>query len=222
MTVSSATNGIQSDATNTQNTSSVTQAIGQTQDQFLKLLMTQMQNQDPMNPLDNAQVTSQIAQISTVTGIQQLNDTVKALTSAMSSMQTMQTASLIGKNVLAEGNYLQLASGAGVAGYNLGADADAVTVSVYDSSGSLVYTAPQGGHSAGSYAFQWDGKTNAGGTAPDGNYSIAVSATQGGNKVDATALAVGQVNSVTLTSTGAQLNVNGLGALDMSKVKQIL
>lgn len=222
MTVSSATSGIQSDSTNTTGTSSVTKAIGQTQDQFLKLLMTQMQNQDPMNPLDNAQVTSQIAQISTVTGIQQLNDTVKALTTAMSSMQTMQTASLIGKSVLAEGNYLKLSSGSGIAGYNLDSKADAVTVSVYDSTGNLVYTAPQGGREAGTYAFQWDGKTNSGATAADGNYNISVKATYGGDKVTSTALAVGTVNSVTLTSTGAQLNVSGLGSLDMSSVKQIL
>src|SRR3990167_8083696 len=75
-----------------------------TQDRFLKLLVTQMKNQDPLNPMDNAQVTSQMAQLSTVTGIDKLNVTLQALSDSMASSQSLQAASMIGYGVLVPGN----------------------------------------------------------------------------------------------------------------------
>src|SRR5690349_5722545 len=79
------------------------------EDRFLKLLVTQMQNQDPLNPMDNAQVTSQMAQINTVTGIDKLNTTVQGLNSQFVQMQALQGASLMGKGVLVAGNKMTMA-----------------------------------------------------------------------------------------------------------------
>lgn len=219
----SVTSSIVSDATNTKNTaaSSSTNSVADAQDRFLKLLVTQMQNQDPLNPMDNAQVTTQMAQIQTVSGIEKLNQTLQSLSASYAATQTMQSASMIGHSVLTDGNLLTLKGGAAVAGIDLSAAADQVEVDVYDQYGTLVNTNKLGGRDVGSFAFQWDGKDDKGNALPDGNYSFTVKATKGSDKVDATALALGLVNSVRLTSTGSLLNVQGLGEVDMAKVRQI-
>src|SRR4051794_1170360 len=89
-------------------------------DRFLKLLVTQLQNQDPLNPMDNAQVTSQMAQINTVTGIEKLNTTVQGLNSQFVQLQALQGASLVGRDVLMQGDALQTSDGAGTGGFELG------------------------------------------------------------------------------------------------------
>jgi flagellar basal-body rod modification protein FlgD len=218
----SASSSIVADATNTKTTSKTTDSMSEAQDRFLKLLVAQMQNQDPMNPMDNAQVTTQMAQISTVTGIEKLNQTMATLNEAYSASQTMQSASMIGHSVLAEGDVMQLSGGSAIAGVELAEAADRVEISVYDSGGTLVSTNKLGGRDAGNFAFQWDGKKDDGTTAVDGKYYFAVKATSGGERVESTSLAVGKVNSVTLTGSGSLLNVEGLGSVDMSKVRQIL
>src|SRR5919108_212739 len=85
-------------------------------DRFLKLLVAQMQNQDPLNPMDNAQVTSQMAQINTVSGIAKLNDTVQGLNTQFVQMQALQGASLVGRDVIVPGNKLDIADGVGQGG----------------------------------------------------------------------------------------------------------
>ena len=90
-----------------------------TQDRFLKLLVTQMKNQDPLNPMDNAQVTTQMAQLSTVSGIDKLNATLQALSDSMSSNQSLQAASMIGHGVLVAGKGIELANGGGYGGVEL-------------------------------------------------------------------------------------------------------
>lgn len=108
------------------------------QDRFLKLLVTQMKNQDPLNPLDNAQVTTQMAQLSTVTGIEKLNATLEAFTKA----QAFQAVGMIGHYVLAPGEFLNLAGGVGLGGFELAGAADKVKVGVYDAKGALVRRLP--------------------------------------------------------------------------------
>jgi flagellar basal-body rod modification protein FlgD len=198
-------------------------AAQETEDRFLKLLVTQMQNQDPLNPLDNAQVTSQMAQLSTVTGIDKLNDTVKALSDSFYAGQSLQAASLVGHGVMIPGNKLELVDGAAYGGVDLSRAVDKLTIKVKDASGAVVYSTDLGAQkAAGSIPFQWDGTTDGGAAAPDGSYTFEVVAEQGGKKVDATALAVGQVASVSLGLQGATLNVVGLGPVSLSQVKQIL
>ncbi len=198
-------------------------AAQESEDRFLKLLVTQMQNQDPLNPLDNAEVTSQMAQLSTVTGINQLNDAVKAISESFLAGQSLQAASLIGHGVMIPGKKLELADGVAYGGVDLPQAVDKLTLKVKDASGAVVYTTDLGAQkAAGTIPFQWDGAMDGGGTAPSGSYTFEVSAEQGGKKIAVAALEVGQVASVSLGLQGATLNVVGLGPVALSQVKQIL
>src|ERR1017187_4426245 len=109
-----------------------------TQDRFLKLLVTQMKNQDPLNPMDNAQVTSQMAQLSTVSGIDKVNSTLKALTDSMSAGQALSATGMIGHGALVPGSTVELKSGKAVAGLDLSQGADSVKVSIQDGANNLV------------------------------------------------------------------------------------
>jgi len=192
------------------------------QDRFLKLLVTQMKNQDPLNPLDNAQVTSQLAQISTVSGIDKLNATLNSMSSSFLASQSLQASGLIGHAVLAPGNSMLLQSGGGAAGMDLAQAADHVSVTIRDSAGQIIKTIDMGAQDAGIHTFPWDGSTDAGGHAKDGAYTFQVAAVQGGKQVDAQALGVGVVKSVSLGGSDLQLNTIGLGAVSVGQVKQIL
>jgi flagellar basal-body rod modification protein FlgD len=194
------------------------------QDRFLKLLVAQMKNQDPLNPLDNAQVTSQLAQISTVSGIDKLNATLQTLAAGFAATQSLEAAAMIGRGVLAAGSTLTLANGTAIGGIDLPQTVDRLVVSIKDSSGIVVHNMDLGPQPQGVIAFQWDGVTDSGASAAAGNYSFSVSAQQGDKKVDASALAYGRVNGV---APGAQnqspvLDVGGLGLIGLSAIKQIL
>ena len=220
-----ALNGNKSSSTSSSSSSSSTSTDNSAngiQNQFLKLLTTQLQNQDPLNPMDNAQVTSQLAQISTVEGVQQLNTTLQTMLGNTQDSQTMQAASLVGHSVLVPGTAVALSNGAAYAGYELKSAADNVKVTVKDSNGLVVRTLDMGSAKAGSNLFKWDGKTDNGGTATDGNYTFSVSAVQGTNNVTATALTVGNVNSVVKSGTGFTLDVGSLGSFAFSDVREVL
>lgn len=192
------------------------------QDRFLTLLVTQLKNQDPLNPLDNAQVTSQLAQISTVDGIERLNATLQALMTSSSDGQALQAAALVGHGVLVPGSGLALREGMAIGGVELAEAADRVTVTIKDANGIAVKTLDLGPRPAGSVAFSWDGTSNSGAAAADGSYTAAVAATRGDTKVGATALELGIVSSVARSSTGVRLNVGALGIFGLDDIKQIL
>jgi flagellar basal-body rod modification protein FlgD len=192
------------------------------QDRFLKLLVTQLKNQDPLNPMDNAQMTSQMAQISTVEGIDKLNATLKMILEGSNENQAMQAAALVGHGVMVPGSGLALAGGMGIGGFELDGPADRVTVTIKDASGIAVRTLDLGAQEAGSQVFGWDGQTDAGAQAADGAYSISVSASRGEDKVVAKTLEMGVVSSVARTGQGISLNLGALGAFRMSDVRQIL
>lgn len=196
--------------------------VDQAQDRFLTLLVTQMKSQDPMNPLDNAQVTSQLAQISTVTGIDKLNETLKTLSGMFSASQSLQAAALIGHGVLTEGSGLTLQDGVAVGGYELSGQSDKLVISIKNGAGQVVHRADLGSRPAGSGFFQWDGVKDDGTAAAPGQYSFTVEASKAGAVVSAKTLTYGAVDSVTLGSSGVVLNVRGVGALGMDAVKQIL
>ena len=172
--------------------------------------------------MDNAQITSQMAQISTVSGIDQLNATMQSMATSFNSAQSLQATSMIGHNVLAPGNVILLQGSSAVGGVELDAAADAVTVSILDASGQLLHKVDLGAQDAGLLSFQWDGATDSGTNAASGNYRFAIEATSGGKKIGATALAVGQVASVTTGKTGVTLNVNEIGAIALSDVRQVM
>mgnify|MGYP000896395721 CR=1 FL=1 len=192
------------------------------QDRFLKLLVTQLRNQDPLNPMDNAQMTSQMAQISTVDGIEKLNATLKMILEGSNENQAMQAAALVGHGVLVPGAGMALTGGMAIGGIELDEPADRVTVTIKDANGLAVRTLELGGLEAGSRAFSWDGKTDSGAQAADGAYSISVNALRGGAQVAGKPLQLGMVSSVVRTNDGASLNVGALGVFKMTDVRQIL
>jgi flagellar basal-body rod modification protein FlgD len=188
----------------------------------MSMLVAQMQNQDPLNPMDNAQVTSQMAQLSTVTGVNQLNTTMTSMMASYQSNQTLQAANLIGQNVVVPGNSMTLSSGTGQFGVQLASAASNVQVTVTNSAGAVVDTINAGSLPTGVSALTWNGATTAGTTAPDGQYTFTVSAANGTSSVTSTALSVGQVGSVSTGTAGPQLNVTNVGVTPIANVVQIL
>jgi flagellar basal-body rod modification protein FlgD len=191
------------------------------QDRFLKLLVTQMKNQDPLNPMDNAQVTTQMAQISTVGGIDKLNTTLASLSSSMLAAQSLQSSAIIGRDVYASGSSLVLADGKATGAFELKQDADRVFVQISDASGALLRTLDLGAVKTGMSAFEWDGKTDGGTTATSGTFTFQVTAAKGGTTIAAEPMMAGRVDGVSLTN-GVRLNLQGGGDIGMSDVKRIL
>lgn len=203
--------------------------MGDTQDRFLTLLVTQLQNQDPLNPMDNAQVTSQIAQLSTVNGINQLNNTLLALSGQMDVSQSMQAANLIGKDVLVPGGKISLGGGEGGAkvatpfGVDLISPAAKVTVSVLDGSGKAIKQIELGSQPAGVLSVGWDGKADGGAEMPDGAYTVQVAASDAdGNPVSAGPLTYGRVASVAYSSNGLQLDLGLAGKHSLLDIRKIM
>jgi flagellar basal-body rod modification protein FlgD len=194
----------------------------ETQDRFMTLLVTQMKNQDPLNPLDNAAVTSQLAQLSTVTGIDKLNTTLEALMTSFQSNQSLQAAGMIGRGVLTPGSSLQLAEGKALFGVEMTEPADKVTVTIRDAAGKAVRTMDVGAQDVGIKTLGWDGQTDAGSAAADGDYRFEVTATRGSQSAGSNALEFGMVGSVTTGATGVQLNISGVGSVALADVRQIL
>jgi flagellar basal-body rod modification protein FlgD len=199
-----------------------TTALDDAQNRFLTLLTTQLKNQDPLNPLDNAQVTSQLAQISTVDGIERLNATLQKMLSGTNDAQAMQAASLVGRGVLVPGAALLLVKGGAMGGVELSGPADEVSVAIKSASGQVLRTLDLGALSAGIHGFTWDGTTDNGTPAVDGNYSVSIVAKRGGQPVTASALALGGVSSITRTGQGMTVNVGSLGSFGLADIKEIL
>ncbi len=192
------------------------------QDRFLKLLVTQLKNQDPLNPMDNAQITTQMAQISTVSGIDKLNTTLQSMATSFGTGQSLQATAMIGRSVLAPGSTLQLQNGAALGGVELTQAVDSLVVSVRDASGLVQHRVDLGPQKAGVIGFQWDGVTDGGASAAPGTYSYVTEAMQGGKKVDVTALTLGKVGSVTQANGTVQLNIDGLGPVALSDIKRVM
>lgn len=203
-------------------TSKTTTTAAGMENSFLTLLTTQLQNQDPLNPLDNAQVTTQLAQINTVSGIERLNTTLGKLLSAYDNAQAMQSSSLIGHGVLVAGKNMTLSKEIAGAGYKLDEAADQVVLKIMDADGKVVQSQTLGAHEAGVFSFVWDGKDGDGNALKDGAYQFSVEATKGKDKVAATALQVGMVSAVTRSSSGFVLDLGNLGSVKFDDVQQIL
>jgi flagellar basal-body rod modification protein FlgD len=191
------------------------------QDRFLKLLVTQIRNQDPLNPLDNAEFTSQLAQLSTVDGIGKINETLQTLNQSYLAGQTMLASGMIGHSVLAAGDSIALSGGLAGGGIELGAPADKVTASILDASGQIVRSLELGAQPDGLVEFVWDGMDGNGQSAADGIYQLSVTASNGGEAVAATPLTLAQVGSVSVNGSSVLLHTNLLGELAFSAVKRI-
>ncbi len=196
--------------------------IGATQDRFLTLLVTQMQNQDPLNPMENAQVTTQLAQLSTVTGIDKLNETLASLSQSMMGNQSLQAAGMIGRNVMLEGDQVDLVNGMAMGGMELPQAVDNASVSISDSAGVLVRSLNLGAMREGIQRWQWDGLDSQGETVPDGQYQFKVQAMRAEEDVGAQSLQLGYVSSVTQGKDGVTLEVGATDGIALDQIKQIL
>ncbi len=190
-----------------------------TSDRFLQLLVAQMKNQDPLNPMDNAQVTSQMAQINTVTGIDKLNSTVAGLSAQFMQMQAMQGASLVGHDVIVPGNKLDIdaTTATGQGGFEIQTPADAVKVEILAPSGAVLQTLNLGAQGAGMHSFDWPA-----GTATDSSgLTFRVTATTGGVAIASTALMRDRVDAVTTNGNSFNLELEKSGSTPYASVKAL-
>jgi flagellar basal-body rod modification protein FlgD len=185
------------------------------QDRFLKLLVTQLQNQDPLSPMDNAELTSQIAQINTVSGIATLNTSVQGLSSQFLQMQTLQGAALVGKSVIVPGNKLDIANGDGQGGFELTSAADAVSVDVVSPAGQVLDTLNLGAQSSGVHSFDWA----AGSYDNTSKLTFRVTAISGATPLTTTALMRDTVDAVSASGSTMQLELQNAGTVDYSAVR---
>ncbi|MEO8081663.1 MAG: flagellar hook capping FlgD N-terminal domain-containing protein [Caldimonas sp.] len=190
-----------------------------TADRFLKLLVAQLQNQDPLSPMDNAQVTSQMAQINTVSGIEKLNNTVLGLSSQFMQLQAVQGASLVGRNVIVVGNKLDIDATAGIAqgGFELATPADAVKVEVLAPSGAVMETLNLGAQGAGLHSFDWP----SGAATNDSGLTFRVTSTSGGVTVASTPLMRDRVDAVSTFGNTFNLELASSGTVPYSSVKAL-
>ncbi|HYP85643.1 flagellar hook assembly protein FlgD [Variovorax sp.] len=196
---------------------------------FLTLLVTQLNNQDPLNPMENAELTSQLAQMSTVSGIEKLNSTLSGLVNQTGSNQVLQAASLIGYNVLSPGNTITTqtpADGEDPAvqafAVQLPGTASDVQVKIVDASGKTVRTIDAGTLGEGINAVTWDGKDELGQAVPAGAYSFTVAATNGSAPVQATSLTFAQVAAVKQGDSGVTLELVSGQSISLSDVRMYL
>lgn len=209
-----AVGGVTNNGTNTQNTLSGSDVAGGA-DRFLKLLVAQMQNQDPLNPMDNAQVTSQMAQINTVTGIERLNTTIEGLSSQFTQLQAMQGASLVGRDVIVKGNVLDIDEAVGQGGFELTSAADNVKVEILSPSGQVVDTMNLGAQSAGMHSFNW----TAGTATNESGLRFRVTSTVGASTTVATPLMRDRVDAVSTSGTGFSLELALAGSVAYADIK---
>lgn len=194
------------------------------QDDFLTLMITQLKNQDPTDPVKNEDFVAQLAQFSTVSGIEELSTAFEELSTTLSQNQTLQAASLVGNKVLVPAQSVELSEGQGVSGaISLPASASGVSVSICSATGEVVRSIDLGTLSAGLQEFAWDGLLEDGTAAPAGNYDIKVTAQTDGGTESITTMLDGQVQSVTSDEEGGGLvlSVLGIGNVGFSDVYRI-
>ncbi len=183
-------------------------------ERFLTMLVTQLQNQDPLNPMDNAQITSQIAQINTVAGLEKVNESIQSLSGQFLQMQMLQGAALVGREVSLDGDLIGFTDGVGRGAIELQGAADTVTVEILNLAGEVVDTLDLGGAESGRLAFEWDP-----GLLPtDVAYGFRVAATQGGSAVAGRTFTVDRVQSVNISGNTLNLNLSHLGEVPFSQI----
>lgn len=193
------------------------------QNRFLTIFVEQLRHQDPLNPMNNSEVTSQLAQMSTVNGIEKLSQTARQLGELISDGQAMAAVNLFGHTVLVPGKALALKDGKAEGGLELGGTAEKVTVTIKNKSGVVVRTIELGALKGGVHRFAWDGQDARGKAVPAGTYSMAVEAwTKEKKSITAQTLQFGTVSSVMRQPDGWNLKLGDSGTFRPADVRMIL
>jgi len=194
------------------------------QEQFLKLLTTQMTHQDPNKPMENGNFLAQMAQFSTVEGIGTLNDSFSNFANSLTSGQALQAASLVGKSVLVPGDQGLVSLNKNLSGeIVLNDKASDLRVSFLDSNGVPVKTINLGTQEQGNVSYQWDGLLDDGTYTNPGAYQVKAEATVNGTNTTLQTYVNADIESVALSGgkKGIQLSLAGLGNVNFSEVKKI-
>nr|EFA1701194.1 flagellar hook assembly protein FlgD [Escherichia coli]EGD0441966.1 flagellar hook assembly protein FlgD [Escherichia coli] len=196
------------------------------QSSFLTLLVAQLKNQDPTNPMENNELTSQLAQISTVSGIEKLNTTLGSISGQIDNSQSLQASNLIGHGVMIPGTTVLAGTGSEEGavttttpfGVELQQAADKVTATITDKNGAVVRTIDIGELTAGVHSFTWDGTLTDGSTAPNGSYNVAISASNGGTQLVAQPLQFALVQGVIRGNSGNTLDLGTYGTTTLDVI----
>lgn len=193
--------------------------------EFLQLLVAQLNNQDPLAPQENGEFIAQLAQFSTVEGIEKMNSSMEAMVNGFQSSQALQASSLVGRTVVVEMDKAMVDTQGGFTGQLALPNASgAVTVNIYDEAGSVVSTINLGSLDRGLHDFSWDGTDASGNTLPSGVYRFEAQASIGGKTQQLGTLLPANVDSVSLgVGHGGEmvLNLAGLGSIGLSGVFSI-
>jgi flagellar basal-body rod modification protein FlgD len=209
-------------STNNTNESAKVNDLGK--DAFLKLMITQLQNQDPLNPTKNEDFIAQLAQFSSVEGIQNINTSIGDLATSFKSSQALEASSLVGRQVQISSNEARLTDSGEVRGtIALSSDVSDIKLSIEDATGNVIRFLDLGSHQRGDVNFSWDGRDNSGARMVNGAYTLRANGIADGQDTQLN-LAVGaNVNSVTVGQNNDMLlNVDGFGAIALSDVKKFL
>ncbi|MDR0182958.1 flagellar hook capping FlgD N-terminal domain-containing protein [Lysobacter arvi] len=188
---------------------------------FLRLMTEQLQHQDPLNPMENSEFLGQLAQFSTVQGIQGLQSSMDSFKGSLATDQMLRGASLVGRSVLVPSAKMALASEGSVKGVVAAPDAGTVTFDITDPNGSSVRKITVKADKAGEVAFEWDGKDANGNRLAAGTYGVTATMGSGETKKDLSTYVESRVDSVTVGSDGVFLDLAGLGTAPLDYVLRI-
>lgn len=202
-------------------TTSKSKTDGMGQADFLRLMTEQMKNQDPLNPLKGNEFLGQLAQFSTVQGIENMQQAMSAMASVMENDQSLRAASLVGRDALVEVDKVRLAEGAGASGEIVATHAGPVQLEVVGAGGQVVRRISVEAAGAGPAQFSWDGKDGDGNALAAGTYTFRASSGSGDASEALGVRMAARIDSVSIEPTGLVLNLAGLGSMPLSSVRRI-
>lgn len=188
---------------------------------FLRLMTEQLKHQDPLKPLQGAEFLGQLAQFSTVQGIDQMQSALGSVASVMESDQTLRAAALVGRDALVEADSVELGAGAGVGGEITAGHAGTLQVEIVDASGATVRKLDVQADAAGDTNWRWDGLDASGKPAPAGTYGIRATTGQGKDSQALEVRVAAHIDSVSIGPSGLTLNLGGLGSHPLSSIRRI-
>ncbi len=192
------------------------------QEDFLNLMITQLRNQDPFEPLQSGEFIGQLAQFGTVSGISELKETVDDLANSLISNQTLEAANLIGKNALVPSDSFALQEDGSVKGaIAVNAPSNNVNVNIFDAAGNLVQTLPLGVSASGIQEFEWDGTDTSGNPVTSGSYFFSSTGNQGESNVAFDTFAYKEIQSISLGENASSIHLNVADGTEL-KISEIL